>query len=127
MSADYKLPGNISLSAYGGQNTREYGLQSTFYGWYYYGIGLSRSFLKNDALRISLNAGDFLQSTKGFKNVVATENMKTTTRSHNKSWRIGVSLTWNFGNAKTDVKKTNTSIDNDDKADTGSSNKGTAL
>ena len=53
--------------------------------------------------------------------------MKTTTRSHNKSWRIGVSLTWNFGNAKTDVKKTNTSIDNDDKADTGSSNKGTAL
>ncbi len=127
VSADYKLPGNISLSAYGGQNTREYGLQSTFYGWYYYGIGLSRSFLKNDALRISLNAGDFLQSTKRFKNVVATENMKTTTRSHNKSWRIGVSLTWNFGNAKTDVKKTNTSIDNDDKADTGSSNKGSAL
>ena len=35
---------------------------------------------------------------------------------YNQNWNVGVTLTWNFGNLKTDVKKTSRHIMNDDKS-----------
>lgn len=115
----YVLPGKVRCNAYGGWSTRTLDIQGSNGGWYHYGAGVSRSFLAEDALTLSLMAANFAQS--GLKNVrymygdgfeIRRENM-----IHN--WTVGISLTWRFGNLNSSVEKRTSKIDNDDKSDTG--------
>lgn len=115
----YSLSSGFRFNVYGGQLTRSYNLQGHNDGWYYYGVGLSKSFLKNDALTITLNASDFLQDSSSYKSVSRDENLITSTKYINKDWNVGISLSWNFGSLKTDVKRTSAAIDNDDKSSVG--------
>ncbi len=123
-SWNYTFPNSISLSAYGGQQTRRYNLQGYSNGWYYYGIGVSRDFF-GKVLNVALNASQFLQSSQSYVNRTETADMINSSIWTNSNWNVGISLTWNFGNVNTKTKKTDASIDNNDKADTGgSTNKG---
>lgn len=113
---NYSLPGKFRFNIYGGQSTRRYQLQGWQSGWYYYGLGLSRNFLKNDALTLSLTASQFLQKQMSSSVYVHTENMINSFTFYNKNWNVGISATWNFGSLKSDVKKTSRQIENDDKS-----------
>lgn len=122
-SWDYTLPCGIALSAYGGQKTRNISLQGHSNGWYYYGIGASRDFF-GKALNVSVRASQFLQANRKFRNYVNTGNLISNSTWSASQWDVGVSLTWSFGATKTKVKSTDARIDNDDKAETGSSRQG---
>ncbi len=113
---NYSLPCRIRINVYGGQATKSYHLQGWEDGWYYYGLGISRSFLKNNALTLTLTASQFLQSQMSYDAYTATENMINKSTFHNKNWNVGLSLSWNFGSLKSDVKKTSRRIENDDKS-----------
>lgn len=115
-NANYTLPDRFRLSLYGGQSTRNYNLQGWQDGWYYYGIALSKGFLKNEALTLTLSANQFLQSKMSFTAYVNTENMINRFTFYNRNWNVGISLSWNFGSLKSDVKKTSRRIENDDKS-----------
>lgn len=113
---NYSLPCKFRLNLYGGQSTRSYMLQGWQDGWYYYGLGISRNFLKNDALTFTLTASQFLQHQMRSRVYVNTENMINSFTFYNKNWNVGMSISWNFGSLKSDVKKTSRQIENDDKS-----------
>ena len=113
---NYSFPCKLKVYAYGGSRTHDYFLQGTRNGWYYYGIGIGRDFLRDDQLNVTLSASNFFQKRMAFKTYTETENMRNLFTFYNQNWNVGVTLTWNFGNLKTDVKKTSRNIMNDDKS-----------
>ena len=121
---NYSLASGFKFNLYGGQNTRNYNLQGYSNGWYYYGLGVSKDFLKENALTVSINANNFLQSHTNYISVVATDNLRTSSTYKNHNWNVGFSLSWNFGSLKSDVKKTDASINNDDKSSVGGKSQG---
>lgn len=113
-SFDYTMPFNVKLNAYGGKDFGWLSLNMRSNGWYYYGVNLSRSFLSNDALTVSVNASNFLTQNRKFINKSHTETSRSYLMNESRSWNVGVSVSWNFGNLKSNVKKTAATIENDD-------------
>lgn len=116
---NYTGPLRIKYSAYGGQSTGDISLQGKWYGWYYYGIGISRSFLKNDALTVALNASNFLTKYSHYKSMSYTSTHSERTKGANPSWNVGISISWNFGHLSDQVKKTGADLENTDTKSTG--------
>ena len=110
---NYTLPRDIKLSAYGGQTFHVIELQGSHSGWYYYGIGASKSIL-NDKLTIALNASSFLQASTRFHSEMHSGSQHTYQNNYSKSWRVGINFTWNFGHLNSSAKKADMVIDNDD-------------
>lgn len=48
--------------------------------------------------------------------MIETENMRNSFTFYNKNWNVGVSVSWNFGSLKNDVRKTSRGISNDDQS-----------
>lgn len=123
-SYNYTMPGNVKWSAWGGKSWGWADLQATHNGWYYYGIGVSRSFLKKDALTVSLNASGFFEKENCFRAVYITPDSRNRNNYYRRSWNVGCSVTWNFGSLKTNVRKVGKNIVNDDKSSGGNKGQG---
>ena len=121
---NYSLSSGFKFNVYGGQNTRGYHLDGYNSGWHYYGFGISKSFLKDDALTLTINANNFLQKRNIYKYVTELKGFYSSTENKNENWNVGVSLSWRFGSLKSDVKKTAVSISNDDKSSVSGNNGG---
>lgn len=113
---NYSLPQHWKIYAYGGGNTRDYSLQGWNDGWYYYGLGISKGFLAEEALTVSLSASQFLQSHMTHTSLAETDKMRNTFTFCNRNWNVGVTISWNFGSLKNDVRKTSREITNDDQS-----------
>ncbi|MDE6007184.1 MAG: TonB-dependent receptor [Muribaculaceae bacterium] len=111
---NYTGPWKMKYSIYGGQSTGNISLQGKWYGWYYYGIGISRNFLKNDALTIAVNASNFFAKYNHYKGKTYTPDHSQTTRGKNPSWNVGLSVSWNFGHLTEQVKRTEADLENID-------------
>lgn len=124
---NYTLPRDIKLSAYGGQTFHVIELQGSHSGWYYYGIGASKSIL-NDKLTIAINASSFLQTSTRFHSEMHSGSQHTYQNNYSKSWRVGINLTWNFGHLNSSAKKADMIIDNDDlSSSSGNGNGGISI
>lgn len=123
LNADYTLPCKIRISAYGGFGTPWADLQSKGSSWYYYGVGLSRSFLKEDALTINLSAQNFLPAYDSSSWSQVSETARIASSYRYSQWGAGIAVSWRFGGLKSDVKKTNAFIENEEVSNGGSSNK----
>lgn len=121
---DYTMPGNVKLNAYGGKDFGWIMLNQRSHGWYYYGISFSRSLLRNDALTLTVNASNFLQRNRKFIMNNDTDSFRSRSTNETRAWSVGFSVSWNFGNLQTNVKKTGAQIENDDKSSGGSSKNG---
>lgn len=108
------IPWELRLSLYGGGSTPNISLQGKGSSFYYYGINLSRSFLKEKRLNVSLYASSFLQKYTSYNNETITDTFRSWSESRYPSRRYGISISWRFGELKTQVKKTQRSITNDD-------------
>lgn len=111
---NYTGPWKIKYGVYGGQSTGNINLQGKWYGWYYYGLGITRSFLKEDALTLSLNAQNFFTKFSHYKSITETETHRQTSNGKNANWNVGISISWNFGQLKEQVKKTGANLENED-------------
>lgn len=109
---NYTMPGNVRLSAYGGFYTPWIDLQSKGSDTgYYYGLGASRSFLKEDALTLQVNLGNILPSRRHNGYTQADETVRLTSRSVYNQWNVGVSVSFRFGGLKAGVRKTAANIE----------------
>ena len=108
------LPWKLRLSLYGGGSTPRVSLQGEGSSFHFYGIGLSRSFLKGDRLNISISASNMFKKYMAFSNETVTETFRSWSESRNPNRYVGVSVSWRFGELKTQVKKAARSINNDD-------------
>ncbi len=111
---NYTAPANIKISAYGGHSTGDIHLQGRFYGWYYYGVGFTRGFLKDEALKLTLNTQNFLTKYTHFHGYTRTDSNYLSFRNKSVNWNVSLSISWTFGKLSDQVKKTGGNIKNDD-------------
>lgn len=124
MSVDYRFPCKIRLSGWGGYNTPWQDLQSKGQSYYYYGLGISRSFLKEDALQISLNANTLFPTYRENTYTQQSETVKQTTTFRYRQWYVGLGINYRFGGLKAQVKRTAAQIEAESEAGAGSGQKG---
>lgn len=108
---NYTLPCKVRLSAYGGWYSGWLDLQSKGGGSYWYGLGASRSWLKNDALTLSLSLGNLFPThrSNGY-----TQSDGTVTYSYNsrfRQWHVGMSVSFSFGGLTANVKRTAANVE----------------
>lgn len=123
----YTGPWDLKFNVNGGQMLHYVMLQGHNDGWYYYGLSVSRDFLKNKTLNVSLSAYNFLQDYMDFKTHTSTSNYISNSNWSNRSWSVALSVSWNFGHLKEKIKSTGLDIDNDDVSRTSGKKGGMSL
>lgn len=108
------LPWDLRFSVYGGGSTPYITLQGEGSSYFFYGLNLSRSFLKDKRLNISIFASNLFNKYQSYSSETVTETFCSWSNSQYASRRFGISVSWRFGELKTQVKKTVRSINNDD-------------
>ena len=115
LSYGYTMPCKLRIDAWGGGGTPDIDLQGRpTTGWHYYGLSLSRSFLKDDALNISVTAQDFFENKKKWAYNVDTPAMHEHTSTRYQSWSVGLSVSYRLGKLRSDVKRTAAQVGADD-------------
>lgn len=121
-NVDYTAPFKLRTSFYSGYGSPWKDLQSEGTSWYYYGLGFSRSFLKNDALTISLSGQNFIPAKRTSNWSQISDTARIFSSSKYNQWHISFGVSWRLGSLKSDVKKTNANIE--EMQTTSSGNKG---
>ena len=111
---NYQMPWKLRLGVYAGYSSRRYDLQGWNSGFDYHGIGLTRKFLKEDRLEIGVNARNFLHTSVRFKGYSKSSSSLVRMNFKVPLWSVGFSVSYTLGGLQSDVKKTATSIENDD-------------
>ena len=115
------LPWDMQLSAYGGGGAPYITLQGKGSSFYYYGLNLSKSFLKEKRLRVSLYGSNLFNKYNTYSSETITDTFRSWNNNKSYNMNYGISISWRFGELKTQVKKTARSISNDDVKAGGSS------
>lgn len=84
---------------------------------YYYGLGVSRSFLKDDALTLQLSLNTILPEYRTNGYTQTDESVRVTSRSRYSQWNVGFNISFKIGGLTASVKKTAANIE---KESTGS-------
>ena len=108
------LPWDLRFSLYGGGSTKSVSLQGNGPSYNYYGMSLSRSFLKDKRLNVSINGSNLFNKYKRYENETVTETFRSWNFNKKHAMKYGISISWRFGDMKTKVKDTVRSINNDD-------------
>ena len=108
------LPWDLNLSVFGGGGSPRVMLQGKSGSYYYYGASLSKGFLKEKRLNVSLHASNFFSDKMSYKNETITDTFRNITTVDYSTMRYGISISWRFGDLKAQVKQTARSITNDD-------------
>lgn len=118
---NYTMPSKVRLSGYAGFYTPWIDLQSrgTENG-YYYGLGASRSFLKNDALTLNLGVSNFLPTHRRNSYTQGDESVRLNYKSRYSQWNVSFSVGFNFGGLTATVKKTAANIEKESGSNGGS-------
>ena len=83
---------------------------------------MSRSFLKEKRLTISVNASNIFNKYLTFDNRTSSETFSSWSKSKSPNRYYGINISWRFGELKAQVKKAARSISNDDVKSGGDGN-----
>jgi len=120
LNAMYTFPMKFRLSGYGGYSSPYIGYQSKGSSFNYYGFSLSKDFL-NDKLNIRLSASNPFTHERKFKNETENLSVYELNESFHKMRYFSVNVSFSFGEMKSQIKKAQRSISNDDSMGGGSS------
>lgn len=126
LNAQQTLPWELRFSLYGGGSTPYISLQGKGSSYSYYGFSLSRSFLKEKRLTVSVNASNLFNKYNTFENETVTETFRSWSKQKSVQQSFGLNVSWRFGELKAQVKRAARSINNDDVKSGGSGNAGSA-
>lgn len=124
LNVQQTLPWELRLSLYGGGSTPYISLQGKGSSYSFYGMGLSRSFLKEKRLTVSLNASNMFNKYITFDSRTNAATFCSWSKSKSPNRNFGINVSWRFGELKAQVKRTSRSINNDDLKAGGSENSG---
>lgn len=122
LTVQQTLPWELRLSMYGGGSTPYVSLQGKGSSFFHYGMGVSRSFLKEKRLTVSLNASNIFNKYLTFDNRISSETFSSWSKSKSPNRYYGINISWRFGELKAQVKKAARSISNDDVKSGGDGN-----
>lgn len=91
-------------------------IQQTGSNWYFYSLSLSRSFLKEKRLQVSLNINNFCNPYRTYTSTDKGNGFVKTSNTRNYQMNFGMSISWRLGKLQTMVKKSRRTITNDDVA-----------
>ena len=106
---------------YGGGSTPYISLQGKASSYYFYGMNLSRSFLKDKRLNVSVYVSNIFNYYQKYSNETVTDTFRSWSESKMPRSSYGLSISWRFGELKAQVKRTARSINNDDVKSGGNS------
>ncbi|MCM1318969.1 MAG: TonB-dependent receptor [Muribaculaceae bacterium] len=110
----YQMPWDLELSAYGGAGCSGASFQGKSSVWSYHGIGITKSLLKENRMRITLTATNFFKPTMDWNTTDYTQEAINRTVAHMSNWNIGATVSIRLGNFNQHMKTTSKSINNDD-------------
>lgn len=111
---NWKMPADFKMNVGGGQSIHNITLQGYSSGYYYYGFGIGRNFLKDKSLNVNLSAWNFLETYKGGKYCTYTPEVNTIQSYKMFSPSVTLSISWTFGLLKERVKSTGLDLKSDD-------------
>ena len=114
LNAQQTLPWDLRFSLYGGGSSPYISLQGKGSSYMYYGFSLSRSFLKEKRLSVSINTSNLFHKYLTFKGETVTDTFRSSYASKSQQQSYGLNISWRFGELKAQVKKANRTINNDD-------------
>lgn len=107
-----KIQATANIGTFGGGLESVYSRQGHMW---FHGIGLQRSFLKEDRLTVKLNAQNpFVKRMRYFNSYVVNGDYTGINKMGFTMQQFELSATFRFGSSKVNVKKTSTTIENDD-------------
>jgi outer membrane receptor protein involved in Fe transport len=109
-----KLPARLKADLWMGGGTRDVQLQGRGTSFYMYRLGLSRSFLAEDRLQLSIGASNFFNPHRTFKRSTSTDAFRSSSTARINFFRLGVGITYRLGSLKASVKKAARTIENTD-------------
>ncbi|CDE58598.1 putative uncharacterized protein [Parabacteroides sp. CAG:409] len=115
------MPWDLRFSVYGGGSTPYISLQGKGSSYYFYGMNLSRSFLKDKRLNVSVYVSNIFNYYQKYSNETVTDTFRSWSESKMPRSSYGLSISWRFGELKAQVKRTARSINNDDVKSGGNS------
>ena len=104
-----------------GGHTRYVMLQGKSTSFLMYMLNLSRSFLKEDRLKVAVRAGNFFNRYRHFRTETITSQYHQLSDNRVDFLRLGIGISYRLGSLKAQVKKAARSIENDDVQSSGSS------
>lgn len=113
-SVRQELPFKLKLDVMGGGNTCPITLQGRGEGIVFYGMSLSRTFLKEDRLQVTLQANNFIHPRYTMSEETSTSvfHYKHTTSIN--MLQCGIGISYRIGKLRSSVKKVAHSIENSD-------------
>ncbi|MGN0237002.1 MAG: outer membrane beta-barrel protein [Lepagella sp.] len=102
-------------------------LQSVMKGYHYYGLSISKSFLKDNNLTVTIHGSNIFTKYQVYKNETSYDTYRINTRNKNRQWNVGVSISYNIGKLSERVKKTNANLENNDLNSNGNNKSGISL
>ncbi len=124
----YQGPAAIRFAAYGGQTIHLVQISGYSSGWYYYGLSVSRDFLRDKSLNVTLNANNFLGKYTHFNNVSYGDGWWRSDKNRSRNWNVGLTVTWRFGHLQERAKETGLDVTSDDvSTQSGKSGSGISL
>ena len=110
----HTFPWKIRLSVNGGGSTPYIRLQGKGSGYNYYGFGLSRSFLKEERLSLSMYCNNVFEKYRSYSSHTEGANFMSRSSSKYPSRYFNFSISYRIGKLQASVKKATRSINNDD-------------
>lgn len=108
------LPWKLKASVWFGGSTKSVSLQEESPAYFFYGLGLSRSFLREDRLSVTLNTGNFIDRYRRLRTATLTEQFRSVGTSRVDVLSFSVGIRYRLGSLKATVKKAARSIKNTD-------------
>ncbi len=108
------LPWKLKLNIHGGGRFGGIELQGTRPLFYFYGVNLGRSFLKEERLTLTVSAGNFANPKRKFRSETYTPTYRFISENETDFMRLSVGVRFRIGSLKAGVKKTSRTITNSD-------------
>lgn len=109
-----ELPWKLKLGLWGGCGSGRVTLQGKSSSYHFYSMNLSRSFLRNNAMTVTLNAVNIFDGHVRRTSTTSTENFRLHSVNLHQRSRFGISFSYNLGQLKQQVKKAKRTIVNSD-------------
>jgi len=113
LDGEFMLPSEVKLSANGGFYSPRIVLQGQNSSFYYYGLAVSRDFLKKK-LNVSFSARNLFPERKFYSSYLQTADYREDTKQSYKVQSFGLSVSYRFGELKDQIKKVTKTIENND-------------
>ncbi len=108
------FPWKLKFGIHGGGRFGGIELQGTRPMFYFYGVNLSRSFLKEDRLTVTVSAGNFANPKRKFRSETYTPDYSYISENTTDFMRFNVGVRFRIGSLKASVKKASRTIENSD-------------